>query len=157
MTVQHGTKGADVLLGALNEANELWGHREGDVLIGGKLEDLLIGGKGDDVLWGDKGDDTRRAQQATEGAYIVKLYAIYPGELVTQNFHLMIKSQVRTVGRKKSKLTHRKMRVFMFLYRETVSAGSHEVCTMYHVSTIYRNDDGIATVHHKLHRGHCLP
>ena len=41
MAVIHGTKGADVLLGALNEINEIWGHRDGDRLTGGKLEDLL--------------------------------------------------------------------------------------------------------------------
>lgn len=62
-----GTKGANELVGALKEANEIWGKAGDDFIGGGKLEDLLrggkdadkvVGGSGNDNVFGDSGDDS---------------------------------------------------------------------------------------------------
>ncbi|MBX7146209.1 MAG: hypothetical protein K1X44_02745 [Alphaproteobacteria bacterium] len=64
-----------MLIGNLDEENELYGGRGNDLLIGGNLNDYLGGGRGndnlwggngDDELWGDQGDDTLDGQNGDD-------------------------------------------------------------------------------------------
>ena len=58
MANYRGTLGADVYVGPLNEANNIYGLDGDDVLTGGRLDDIIQGGAGNDLLYGLGGDDT---------------------------------------------------------------------------------------------------
>jgi Ca2+-binding RTX toxin-like protein len=53
----HGSDDPDILRGARDAPNEIWGHGGDDELYGGALADLLLGGADDDRLTGGAGDD----------------------------------------------------------------------------------------------------